>query len=204
MLALKLNTQLAYGASYQACGQTAHELLLHRQGTRWQHTRDTSWAIEALANMLGFIPRQGLVRNVQVVVAGKIVLDIRDAEGLKKMNHRVHLSADQLPKQEAIEVIVKADQRHDDVCIGERQGSAAPQREQGGRHAHQDGNESWKPLTANRCERRSRPGRRIASVCNFASRSVKQYLLVEERRPALCEFADDRIDGTAGVAPGIP
>src|SRR5262249_45913822 len=107
--ALRLNTQVAYGASYAECQATARNILARRTGTRWDHTRDTSWAIEALGNMLGYVPDKAAVRRIEVTLAGKTILETKDASELKKMLYQVRLPAGQLPLQEALEIRMKAD-----------------------------------------------------------------------------------------------
>ncbi len=192
--ALILNTQLAFGAPYGECRTMAERLLARRHGTRWEHTRDTSWAIEALSNMLGYVPDKSLVRKIEVTLAGKTILEVRDPAELKKLAWRVRLGPDQLPAQEALEIRMKADS-DEPIHVAVR--ASGVQRQDavlasGDRVKLQRVIETLEGLPA--------PGPlKVGQVVRVRLKLDLQdrtdYLLIEDRRPALCEFADDRIAG---------
>src|SRR5262249_51267187 len=99
-LSLFLSAQIAYGASWEDCRRTSRQLLALRTGDRWEHTRATSWALAALAQLLAYLPERSGVRRVRVEVGGRVVLDLSDRDGLRPLVHRVHLPADRLPVRE--------------------------------------------------------------------------------------------------------
>src|SRR5262249_28316952 len=108
-LALFLSTQIAYGASWEDCRRSSGRLLALRSGDRWEHTRATSWAIEALARMLAYLPERNVTRRLRVAVGGRTVLDLADPAELRKLVHRVHLPAGRLPAREGLDVRLSAD-----------------------------------------------------------------------------------------------
>jgi uncharacterized protein YfaS (alpha-2-macroglobulin family) len=192
--ALILKTQLAFGAPYSECRTMAERLLARRHGTRWDHTRDTSWAIEALSNMLGYVPDKALVRKIEVTLAGKTILEVRDPAELKKLAWRVKLTADHLPAQEALEIRMKAD-GDEPIHVAVR--ATGVQRQDavlasGQRVKLQRVIET---LEEQPVQGPLKVGQVVRVRLKLDLRGGADYLLIEERRPALCEFADDRIAG---------
>lgn len=198
-LALKLNAQIAFGAKYNECHDTAHRLLARRQGTRWYHTRDTSWAIEALSGMLAYVPERNLVRRVEVTLAGKKVLEVTDANDLKKMTFRLHLKGDQVPLQDGLELRMHVDsdnpvhvafravgvQRLDDVKPTGTNVRLQRMIET------LDGETVRGPLKI---------GQVVRVRLRLDLQDRQDYLLIEDRRPSLCEFADDHLGGASARA----
>jgi hypothetical protein len=191
--ALRLNTQVAFGAPYRECRESAARLLARRIGTRWDHTRDTSWAIEGLSNMLGYVPDVNPGR-VQVTLAGKTVLDVKDNR--KSPIQRVRLTANELPAQEALEIRFQSDS--DELiqvavhAIGvQRQDAVAAS----GKRVRLkriietlEGEPSRGPIKV---------GQVVRVRLQLDLEQPESYLLIEERRASLCEFADERIAGPA-------
>ncbi len=210
-LALKLKTQLAFGASFKDCKETAHNLLSQRSGDRWDNTKATSWAIEALSQMFVYIPDRTPVKHVKVLVADKPVLDITDPAELKKLVYRVHLSAVgqafqpatsrqagkpalPLPTVEGLEIALSGEcdepihyairaigtQRMDKL---EPEGTRIKMQR---RLETLDGKPFKGPLAV---------GQVIAVRLSVDLQENEQYLIVEDRRPAGCEFVGERITG---------
>jgi uncharacterized protein YfaS (alpha-2-macroglobulin family) len=194
--ALYLNTQLAFGSPYERCRASAKNLLNLRQGTIWAHTRDTSWAIEALANMLHYVPEKNGVRKIEVTIAEKTLFAVSDPAELKKMIFRVHLKGDQLPAQETLEIQMKAD-ADEPIYVSVR--AAGAQRLEGIRATGTrvklvrsletlDGAVLTAPLKAGQVAR-------VRLRLELAEN--EEYLLIDERRPSLCEFAAEHVAGSA-------
>lgn len=198
-ISLRLKTQLAFGARYADCRDSAMRVLSRRSGTRWNHTRDTSWAIEALSDMLGYAADKATVRRIEITLAGKTILEVKDQAELKKLTWRLRLSAEQLPAQEGLEIRLKADtdepiyvavsavgvQRQDVVL-------ASGKRIQLNRTVETlDGKPVQGPLKV---------GEVVKVRLRLDLQQAESYLLIEERRPALCEFAHDRIAGNASAS----
>jgi hypothetical protein len=190
--ALKLNAQIAFGAPFEDCRQSARRLLALRTGERWNHTRDASWAIEALANMLPYVPDRTPVRRVRVTVGGRAVLDVAAPEELEKLAYRVHLSGERLPAQEALEIVLWADcdepMRYVVRAAGtQRLDRLEPEGKQiqlRRRLETLDGQPVVGPLTV---------GQVVAVRLELNLERNADYVIIEDRRPAGCEYSDDRI-----------
>lgn len=194
--ALLLNTQLAFGAPYADCRLMANRILEKRSGTQWEHTRSTAAAVEALANMLGYVHEKDAVRRIEVTLGGKKILDVGDAAERKKLVHRIHLKADQLPTTEGLEIHLKSDadepihvalratgvQRLDEVpASGERVKLTRTLETL-------DGKSITGPLAIGQ----------VARVrLQLQLTQPEAFVMIEERRPSLCEFAADHLEGGA-------
>lgn len=198
-LALKLNAQVAFGAPFDDCRQSARQLLALRSGDRWEHTRATSWAIEALSNLLAYVPERVPVRHAQVLVGGKPVLDVTDPTELKRLVYRAHLPGEQLPSQDPLEIVLAADcdepMRYSIRAVGtQRLDRLEPE---GKRIRVQRSIETLegKPITG------PLPVGQVIAVRLVAElEQDEQYVIVEDRRPSGLEFADERLTGRAGAA----
>jgi hypothetical protein len=192
--ALMLTTQLAYGASWEDCRRTSQALLALRQGERWAHTRDTSWALEALSLMLGYAPERNAARRVSIEVGGRMVLDVSDPLTLRKHVQRIYLPAGRLPAREGLDIRVSGDspepmhftlraagvQRLDEL---EPTGTRV-------RVVRRLETLDGKPLTG-----AGQVGTVLRVRLQMELEQAENYLILEERRPAGCEFADERIEG---------
>jgi alpha-2-macroglobulin len=200
-LSLFLSTQIAYGAPYADCRRSSEKLLALRSGDRWQHTRATSWALEALAQMLAYLPERAAARRLTVRVDGRVVLDLSEPARLGKLVHRVRLSGERLPAREGLDVRITAEggapmhfrlraegvQRLDDA---RPTGTGLKVF----RHLETvDG----RPLTG-----AVAVGQVLRVRLQVDLKQDEQYLILEDRRPAGCEFADERLEGkvTTGAA----
>jgi uncharacterized protein YfaS (alpha-2-macroglobulin family) len=146
--------------------------------------------------MLGYVPDTAPVRKIEIAIAGKTVLEVRDPAELKKLAWRVKLSGDQVPAQEVLELRLKADsdepmyvavravgvQRQDQVL-------ASGERIKLQRYIETlEGQPIVGPLKI---------GQVVRVHLKLDLAEGMNYVLVEDRRPALCEYADDRIAGPA-------
>src|SRR5262249_39222561 len=195
-LALKLRVEMACGAKLEDCQQTAARLLKQRQGLRWESTQATAAAIEALAPLMRYLTGSTTVKKLQILIRGKTVLELK-SEALSPLVYRLRVPAALLPACEGADVELRADsespllftlsasgtQRLDKM---EPLGEAVRMR----RHLETlDG----KPLAGP-----VKPGDVIAVRLQVELDRPQDYLLVEERRPAGGEDADER-----GVSKGL-
>ncbi|MCI0459401.1 MAG: MG2 domain-containing protein [Gemmataceae bacterium] len=193
-LSLFLNTQIAYGAAWDDCRRSSQQLLALRHGDRWEHTRATSWAIEALSQLLAYAPERRAAARVSVEVGGQRVLDVTNPVELRKLVHRLHLPAGGLPRREGLTIRITADgpelmhftlrttgiQRLDEI---------APTGKGIKLLRHLETVEG-KPLTGP-----VKVGQVIRVRLQLELEQEERYLIVEDRRPAGCEFADERLEG---------
>jgi uncharacterized protein YfaS (alpha-2-macroglobulin family) len=197
--ALFLNAQLTFAAPAEECRKTAALLLAAREGPRWESTYVTSWAIQALCQMIGQTQAATPARKVRILVAGKPVLDLSTPAELGKLVHRVHLSEERLPAEEGITIVMELDgaertpytisavgvQRLDDA---EPTGTELRLT----RHLETvDGKPFAGPFSV---------GQVIAVRLRVELEKPQTYLLIEDRRPAGAEFADDRLFGEAAAS----
>lgn len=194
--AVYLNAQLAFGEKYDDCRVQAHNLLAQRTGTYWYHTRDTSWAIEALSNMLGFVPMKNAVRKLEVTLGGKTILDVREAGELKKLVHRVHLKGDQVPAQEALEIRMKADS-DEPIYVSLRATGVQRLDEAMPTGTHVKLRRAIETLDGEPLKRPLKVGEMVRVRLRLDLAEAQNYLLIEERRPSLCEFAGAHLGGAS-------
>jgi len=192
-LALQLEVQLIYRAPAERCQLTAALLLKRRHGLQWEHTQATAAAIAALTGMVARATGVPEPRRVRVAVGDKTVLDLQTPEQLKPLVYRLHMPADKIPKGDALPIALSSEggepmvytvatagiQRLDRVT--EPSGTEVRLRR---RLETVDG----QPLAG-----KIKPGQVIAVRLQLELQNGEQYLLIEDRRPAGCEFADERI-----------
>ncbi|MBI1830715.1 MAG: hypothetical protein HYR84_04605, partial [Planctomycetes bacterium] len=192
-------TQPAFGAKYADCRDTSTLVLSKRTGTHWYHTRDTSWAIEALSNMLGYAADKATVRKIEITLAGKKIFEVKDAAELKKMTWRLRLSGDQLPAQEGLEIRMKADS-DEPIYVSVR--AVGTQRmnlvQASGKRVRLQ--RSMETLAGEPIRGPIPVGQVVRVRLRLDLEQHENYLLIEERRATLCEFADDRITGRAAAS----
>lgn len=198
MLALHLNAQLAFGASLDACYRTAGRLLAARRGLAWENTQATAWAVTALARVAVFAAERPGAKRVRVSVGGRDVLDVKDGAELRKLVQRVRVPGARTPEAAVIEMIVEGDDtvRYSVVATGtQRQDILEPSGREV-RLRRQLETLDGKPLTG-----RLKVGDVVAVRLTLDLDVRREYLLLEERRPAGSEFADDHFHSAPGTRP---
>jgi uncharacterized protein YfaS (alpha-2-macroglobulin family) len=198
-LALKLRVEMACGAKLEDCQATAARLVKRRQGLRWESTQATAAAIEALAPLMPYLTGSTAVKSLQVRLNGKVALDLK-GEALSPLVYRLRVPADLLPRGEGAELELRADSASPLLFTLSASGTQRLDRMEpiGGavrirRHLETlDG----KPLTSP-----VKPGDVVAVRLEMELDRPQEYLLVEERRPAGCEYADERIGPAKGLTP---
>ena len=192
LLALKLQVEMACGAKLEDCQQTAVRLVKRRQGLHWESTRATAAAIEALAPLVRYLTSQITVKRLQVLVGGKTVLELKDPKELSPLVYRLRVPAELLPRGEGAEVELRADSETPLLFTLSASGTQRL--------------DKMEPIgTAVRIQRRLetldgkpltgavKPGDVIAVRLRIELDQARSYLIVEDRRPAGCEYADERI-----------
>jgi uncharacterized protein YfaS (alpha-2-macroglobulin family) len=202
-LALMLTAQSTFGEPVDICHATAAQLLSRRDGQRWAHTRDTSWAIEALAELIHYAPPVKSDAGIAITAGGRTVLDVKKNDANAAGVERVRLRGGDVPSQEAMEIIIRSDGKgpfHVTVEAAgiERLDHAKP-RGEAITIARQYETLDGKPITG-----KIKTGQVIAVHLAVTVASDQSYVIVEDRRPAGLEFADDRLrtvgDRTAAPA----
>jgi uncharacterized protein YfaS (alpha-2-macroglobulin family) len=198
LLALSLNVKLAFGGQFEDCVQAAGRLLAARRGLGWENTQATAWAVMALSRVSVYAAARPGAKRVRVTLGGRDVLDVKDAAELLKLVQRVRVSGGQVPEAAVVEMTVESDEtvRYSVVATGtQRQDVLEP-----------DGRElrvrrqletlDGKPFTG-----RLKVGEVVAVRLTVDLDERREYVLLEERRPAGCEFADERLEAAPGMRP---
>lgn len=198
-LALKLSAQLAFGAPYAECHDSAARLV-NGSGTHWENTRVSAEAVVALCWMLGFTSgKTPLLNRVKIQVDGKTELDVIDREHLKKFTHWLHLPTERLPAKEALEIDMDVaggtEMVYSISAVGiQRLDKIEPIGKEVRMHRTLetlDGQPLVGPVHAGQVFA-------VRVVVDLAE--SQDYVLVESPRPAGCEFAHDRLLGKATPA----
>jgi hypothetical protein len=189
LLALKLRVDLASGVKLEECQQTAARLVKRRKGLHWESTRDTAAAIEALAPMMRYLIGNTTVKSCRILVAGKPVLEVKD---LSPLVYRLAVSTESLPRGEGAEVELQADSAVPLLFTLSASGTQRLDKMEpiGTRVRMQRQLETLdgKPLKGT-----VKPGDVIAVRLRVDLDQARSYLIVEDPRPAGCEYADERI-----------
>jgi len=192
-LAERLNVQAALGEPAARLHDTAKLLLDRRAGDRWHHTRDTSWAIEALSNLLTVAPDKTVLQSLSVTVGGRLALQIR---GSDRLVHRIRLADGQLPATEAIEIDMQA------VGVAPVSFTLRASGVQRQDRMEPEGAEVKVHRVLQTLDGRPLPeslavGDVIAVRLTVELTAARSFVMLQDRRPAGCEFADDTVLGTA-------
>jgi len=195
-ISLKLTAQIAHSSTWEDCRHSAQRLLARRNGGYWEHTKATSAAVESLAEMLRYVPQRAVVRRVQVWLNGKSVLHINDPAELKLLVYHLHLAAGQLPRGETIDLRLAADASEPvhfalSASGTQRMDKLPPTGDRIKVNRKLETLEG-KPITGP-----VKVGQvfRVRLIVDLAQ--GEDFVHILDRRPAGCEFADERIDGVA-------
>jgi uncharacterized protein YfaS (alpha-2-macroglobulin family) len=188
--ALKLNVQMAFGAPLPESRETARRLLARRVGLGWESTLATSRAIDGLSRLLAYETARSQVKRISVTVGGKALLELKTPEELNKLVYRLHLT--NLPAGEALAIDLTAEADtlipYTVVASGVQRLDKIPPTGTEVKLLRQLETLDGKLLTGP-----VRVGEVIAVRLKVELTAAQGYFLIEERRPAGCEFADDRV-----------
>jgi hypothetical protein len=194
-LALVLTAQLKFGALRADCQATAAHLMARRVGLGWENTQATASALEALAEMLPRIAAGNPARSVAVEVGGKSLLSVK-AEELGSLVYLVHAGARELPVEEALTINLQADCEeavfYTVVAAGIQHLDAAEAIGNDVKVHRVMETLDGKPLSGP-----VRTGEVVRVRLTVELARAEQYLLLEDRRPAGAEFADEILQGDA-------
>jgi uncharacterized protein YfaS (alpha-2-macroglobulin family) len=199
-LALMLAAQSAFGEPVDACYATAGQLLARRQGHRWADTRETSWAIEALAELVGYSPPPQGAAGLAIHVGGKRVLEVKKNDARAAAVERVRLRGGELSSDQGVEIVIQADGKgpfHFAVtATGVERLEHAQPRGEAVRITRR-----YETLEGKAIQGPVKVGQVIAARVTVETVEDQAYVIVEDRRPAGLEFADDRMRTGEAAAP---
>jgi hypothetical protein len=193
-VALKLGAQVAFGANLESCKQSAARLLTQRTGGRWSSTKTTSWAIESISELLHYTTTNATVKNVTVAVGGKSILAVKDPAELSKLIFSAHTSDPRVLGKESLSVDLRAD------CAEPVHLSLSATGTQRMDKIEPFGDEvkilrSIERLDSTPFSGTLKVGEIVAVRLKLTLKNPVSCLIVEDRRPAGCEFAGDKLSG---------
>ena len=207
-LSLKLSTQLATGADDALARGTASRLLLLRQGHRWDSTLSTSQSILALSDLLRHTKTDtDPVRSATITVANKPVSTLTTKEDLSKLTYRAHLTSPLAPQppgspapllfpRDQLPIQLRADADHPlhyaVTATGYQRLDDAGPTGDAVRITRAYTTADGQPVTAP-----LKPGDVVHCRLTLTLARPQTYLMIEDPRPALAEYADDRFAGPA-------
>ncbi|MEM7015150.1 MAG: hypothetical protein AAF585_27140, partial [Verrucomicrobiota bacterium] len=206
-LAMRLSAQFAYRAPLADCYETARTLTDLRSGYSWGHTRNTSWAIDGLAQILPLLPPPSVEKSESrglVTLGSVVLLDTSESDrnstgraraGRRSATFTKQWSVPQLPKQETrLRFEHTGEDPHTYTFEAEGVQGAETLEAIGDRIKLSRSYQDLDGANVNG----GVPSGSVIEVCLKISLAQDEtYLLVEDRRPAAMEYADHRIDGDA-------
>ena len=192
-----LQVRMAFGARLAECQALADALIQARKGERWASTQATAAAILALAEFTAYTTAVRPAKAVGVRVQGNHIAQLKDADALAKLVYRLDVPTSALRGERSLELIAEVDspilytviargiQKLDVVEASGKEVRMTRRRET------LDG----KPL-----DRPMKVGEVFAVRVTVELEKAEEFVIVEDRRPMNCEFADDQI---AGVIKGV-
>jgi hypothetical protein len=194
-LALKLRLEMAFGAPLPACNSLADALLARRSESRWESTRTTSAAIEALSELLSQIESGEAAQSYRIEARGNEILSVSDHDGLKKMFHGCKAGCEQI-RGEGLPLKLTAkcpEQVHYSINASgtQRQNEVEPLGTQVRllrTYSKLDGTPVTGPLAV---------GEFVMVRLTLALTQAQPYMIVEDRLPAGWEFGHDQLSGAS-------
>ncbi|MEK6235411.1 MAG: hypothetical protein N2C14_11955, partial [Planctomycetales bacterium] len=196
-LAILLNAQVVFDASKVEIQAGVAELLTRRKGHRWENTRATSWAIEAMSASLAKVDASSRTPDLRVVINEEEALNARDQQ--RRRTYRVRKSGAQLPVQGGLSIRLQSDDKdfltYAVTASGVRRLDQARPRGDEVRLLRRLTNLEGAVITGP-----LKVGQVVAVKLSLELQHSQQYLMVEDRRPSGCEFALEQLQGVGGKA----
>jgi lipopolysaccharide export system protein LptA len=192
-LSLKLLVQVSFGAPLVETKKTADSLMKQRTGGRWASTQTTATAIIALAQWIGYTTATDAPTSVKLLLDGKPVVAIQQPDELRKMVYRLEIPAKNLPLPEGAELEVESDSKNPLLYTLQAAGTQRLDKvEATGKEVKLT--RRLETLDGKQLDRPIRVGEVIAVRLKLALEKPENYLLIEDRRSAGCEFADEHLE----------
>jgi uncharacterized protein YfaS (alpha-2-macroglobulin family) len=197
-MALFLATQVAFGAPMDACYANAYRLLDRRAGHQWDSTRSTAWALEGLAGMLRYVKSPQPATRVKIGFGKEILLDVKKPEELRQPSFEVRLGPDRLKnaglRAAPPTLSLEADFGEPAVYAVSASGyQRLEQAQPSGKAIRIE--RSYTTLDGKALPRELKVGDTLAAHLTLILTNSQSYLIVEERRPAGFEFANEALLG---------
>lgn len=192
-LADKLSAQLAFGDAIPAANATAALLCSLRQGHRWDSTQTTATAITALAQVLQYTTASAPAKTMRIKVADQVALDARDDQ-LTKSIFRVRLTGPQIAHNQ-LPIRFETDPApatlYAVTATGYQRLDNAQPTGTAIRLTRAYTTLDGQPLVT------ARPSQVIAVNLTLHLDRPQEYLIIEDFRPSIFEYAGEDLTGPA-------
>lgn len=193
-IALLLKVQVTFGDPLTASHRSAARLMKLRTGLGWENTQATAAALDALSLLIPQTAAEGTVKAVHIKIAGREVLNLTQPEDLQASVYRARLSGERLPVQDPLEIELVAEAGTPLYYTIEAPGTQRQDKVEPLGDAIRvtrtfetvDGRLLPEKLTA---------GQTLAVRVSVVLDKPREYVLIEDRCPAGCEFADTHLYG---------
>ncbi len=170
--------------------RTARRLTGMRRSDGWGNTRATAWAVEALAEIVPLAPREtGKENSFSASYGDRQILNAHDAKGGFRRSLRTTVAPTSIApltlrtKGAAAQYALRFSGRIESAAVEKWESDKLALTRQ---YFHTDGTPVKGPL---------RPGDVIEVRLTCIARKRVGYVMLEDMRPALCEFADETVFG---------
>jgi uncharacterized protein YfaS (alpha-2-macroglobulin family) len=197
-VALLLKAQVLLGEPVTVYQRTAGRLLKHRSGLGWGSTQATAAALDALSLLLPATGAGTPVKRVSITIAGREALRVSKPDELQVPVYRVQLAGERLPIREAPEIELVAEGPDAVYYTVEATGTQRQDRVEPIGDAIRV-SRAYETLSGRPLAGKIAAGQTCAVRLRVTLDRPQPYVLIEDRRPAGCEFADDRLRGKAAA-----
>jgi hypothetical protein len=199
-IALLLKAQVTFGEPLAACQRSAGRLMKLRTGLGWGSTQATAAALDALSLLIALSGKDSAAKSLRVKIVGAEALNLLKPKDGDEV-FRAHLTGDRLARQDPAEF----------ELVNEGGGSLYYTVEAVGTQRQDKVEPIGDAIKVSRTfetvagQPLAGPvplGQTVAVRLRVVLEKPFGYVLIEDRRPAGCEFADDHLHGknAAGLA----
>jgi uncharacterized protein YfaS (alpha-2-macroglobulin family) len=192
--ALLLKAQITFAEPIALGRRSAGRLMKLRSGLGWDSTQSTAAALDALSLLIPLLANEAPVKGVRVSVAGREAINLTTPEQLKALLYRAHLDGERLPRRDSAEIEMVVDGGANVYYTVEALGTQRLDK------VEPLGDTIKMTRILETLDGRPLIGKPTVGD-SFAVRvrvdleKPRGYVLIEDRCPAGCEFADDRLHG---------
>ncbi len=165
-----------------------------RTGLGWNSTQSTAAALDALSLLVPLLAAEAPAKGVRITIGGREALNLSKPDELKALVYRTRRAGDQLPIQDPLEIAMATEGGAAVYYTVETVGTQRQDK------VEPIGDIIKLSRTFETLDGRPLQGKVIAGQ-SFAVRlridleRPQSYVLIEDRRPSGCEFADDHLHG---------
>jgi len=193
-IALQITARMIFGDDIPGSQTVADRMLKLRRGLGWENTQATATAITALVRFLPHLPRaETHPKNVRIFIDDKLLGAIADDPAKNQQVYRFHATGERLTRKLGQKIRIEADGdatlSYTIVANGVAQLDKYEPTGTSLRMTRKLETLDGKPLAG-----ALTIGQVVQVRVTVEADVVREYVLLEDRRPGNCEFADDRLE----------